>query len=177
MAKKKVNSKKFWKGNIDMKKKIAGVTIGFTFIAILGFLMLDSSDNVAQGNKNVKWETNLEEAVKIAEKEKKAVLVNFTGSDWCIWCKRLSGEVFNQKEFENYAKENLVLVMLDFPRGIPQSEAVKKYNQDLAWKYGVRGFPTIVVLDSKGNLIAKTGYQAGGAANFVKHIEGLLKKS
>ena len=120
------------------------------------------------------WKTNLEEAIQIAKDENKTVLVNFTGSDWCKWCKKLSAEVFTQEEFAAYAKENLVLVMLDFPRSISQTNETKMYNQTLAQKYGIQGFPTILIMDNAGNLLAKTGYQPGGAGNYVNHIKGYL---
>ena len=84
------------------------------------FILLFTSCNNGQSASadGLNWENNLENAIQQAKKENKAVLVNFTGSDWCSWCKRLSAEVFQQKEFEDYAKENLVLVMLDFPKNI-----------------------------------------------------------
>ena len=138
------------------------------------FLFLFTSCNNGQASDNLKWETNLEQAVAQAKKENKAVLVNFTGSDWCIWCKRLSSEVFSQKEFEDYARKNLVLVKLDFPRSIQQTNATKYYNNSLAQKYGIQGFPTILILNSKGDLVDKTGYQPGGAANYVKYIQSKL---
>jgi protein disulfide-isomerase len=50
-------------------------------------------------------------------------------SDWCGWCIRLDKEVFSQPEFVDYAKENVVLVKLDFPRDKPQSDAEKKQNE------------------------------------------------
>jgi protein disulfide-isomerase len=131
--------------------------------------------NLAE-EKSLKWNDNLESSVKIAKSENKYVLVNFTGSDWCVWCKKLNAEVFTQKEFAKYANEKLVLVKIDFPRSIEQSEATKKYNQDLAFKYGIQGFPTIVLLDKNGNLVAKTGYQPGGAANYVAHLNQLFSQ-
>ena len=138
------------------------------------FLFLFTSCNNGQASDNLKWETNLEQAIAQAKKENKAVLVNFTGSDWCIWCKRLSSEVFSQKEFEDYARKNLVLVKLDFPRNIEQTQATKYYNNSLAQKYGIQGFPTILILNSKGDLVAKTGYQPGGADNYIQHIKSFL---
>ncbi|MCL4280397.1 MAG: thioredoxin family protein, partial [Ignavibacteriaceae bacterium] len=123
---------------------------------------------------NLNWTNNLENAIEQAKKENKAVLVNFTGSDWCIWCKRLSAEVFQQKEFETYAKDNLVLVMLDFPKDIEQTEETKTYNNNLAQKYGVQGFPTILIFNDKGEFVAQTGYQPGGAAKYVEHIKSYL---
>lgn len=143
----------------------------FAFVLMLFF----GCANLAE-EKSLKWNDNLESAIKIAKSENKMLLVNFTGSDWCVWCKKLNAEVFTQKEFANYAKENLVLVKIDFPRNIEQSEATKRYNQNLAFTYGIQGFPTIVLLDSKGKLVAKTGYQPGGAANYVMHLKELFSQ-
>jgi len=122
------------------------------------------------------WIMNYDQAMQAAQKLNRPILVDFTGSDWCIWCKRLDGEVFSKKEFKQYADKNLVLLKLDYPRSIPQSAEVKKTNRDLLTKYGVEGFPTIVLLNSKGVEIARTGYQEGGAAKYVEHIKGLLIK-
>jgi protein disulfide-isomerase len=141
------------------------------------FLFLFTSCNNGQSSSskgNLDWTYNLEKAIEQAKKENKAVLVNFTGSDWCIWCKRLSAEVFQQKEFETYAKNNLVLVMLDFPKDIQQSQETKAYNNSLAQKYGIQGFPTILIFNNQGKLVAQTGYQPGGAAKYVEHIKSYL---
>lgn len=138
------------------------------------FILLFTSCNNGQSSDNLSWNGNLEKAIEQAKKENKAVLVNFTGSDWCIWCKRLSAEVFQQKEFEAYAKDNLVLVMLDFPKDIQQSQQTKEYNNKLAQKYGIQGFPTILLIDGQGKLVAQTGYQPGGAAKYVEHLKSYL---
>lgn len=106
-----------------------------------------------------------------AQKENKTVLVNFTGSDWCIWCQRLSNEVFTQKEFEVFAKENLILVKIDFPKNIEQSMETKMYNNQLAQRFGVKGFPTIFLLNKNGHVILQTGYQPGGPINYVNHLK------
>jgi thioredoxin-related protein len=138
------------------------------------FILLFTSCNNGQSSDNLSWNGNLEKAIEQAKEENKAVLVNFTGSDWCIWCKRLSAEVFQQKEFEAYAKDNLVLVMLDFPKDIQQSQQTKEYNNKLAQKYGIQGFPTILLIDGQGKLVAQTGYQPGGAAKYVEHLKSYL---
>ena len=138
------------------------------------FVLIFTACNNGQSPENLNWQTNLEEAVAQAKKENKAVLVNFTGSDWCKWCMKLNDEVFTQDEFENYAEKNLVLVRLDFPRSIPQSSETKLYNNTLAQRYGIQGFPTILVINNQGQLVAKTGYQPGGAANYVNHIQSFL---
>ncbi len=122
------------------------------------------------------WLTDFKKAEKQAAAENKPLVLDFTGSDWCGWCIRLDKEVFSQKEFVDYAKENLVLVKLDFPRSKPQSAAEKKQNQELAQKYEVRGYPTIVVLDSKGKQLGELGYQKGGAAKWIASLEKVTKK-
>ena len=149
-------------------KKITLVLFTLLFIVI-------ACGNKTQTSDELNWTANLEKAIKTAKAENKAVLVNFTGSDWCKWCFKLSDEVFSQDDFKEYADENLILVKLDFPRSISQSSETKAYNQSLAQKYGVQGFPTILIFNSQGNPVAKTGYQAGGAANYVNHIQSFLQ--
>lgn len=126
------------------------------------------------GEDNLNWQTNLETALQKAKLENKAVLVNFTGSDWCQWCFKLSDEVFSQKEFAAYAEKNLILVKVDFPRKIEQDMETKVYNQQLAQKYGIQGFPTILLFNQYGHTVAKTGYQPGGAENYIDHLESFL---
>ena len=144
------------------------------FLLLFIFLFTSCNNGQSASADGLNWENNLDKAVEQAKKENKTVLVNFTGSDWCIWCKRLSAEVFQQKEFEAYAKESLVLVMLDFPKDIEQTQEIKEYNNMLAKKYGIQGFPTILLIDSQGKLVAQTGYQPGGAAKYVEHIKSYL---
>jgi protein disulfide-isomerase len=139
------------------------------------FIFLFTSCNNGQSTSDaLNWENNLDKAIQQAKKENKAVLVNFTGSDWCIWCKRLSSEVFQQKAFEDYADENLVLVMLDFPKDKPQSAETQSYNQNLAQKYGIQGFPTILIFDSQGKLAGQTGYLPGGPEKYIENIKSYL---
>ena len=89
-------------------------------------------------------------------------------------CIKLDKEVFSQEAFQNYAAEALVLVELDFPRGKDQSAKLKAQNKALAEKYGIRGFPTILILSPEGELIEKTGYRRGGAESYVEHIMDIL---
>lgn len=123
------------------------------------------------------WMTDYDAALKKAKAEKKTVILDFTGSDWCGWCIRLDKEVFSQKAFKDYAKDNLVTVMLDFPSKKKISDELKKQNAELAKKYKVRGYPTIFLLNSEGKQIAQTGYKRGGAEAYVKHLKALIEKA
>ncbi len=121
------------------------------------------------------WITDYSAALAFAKSENKYILINFTGSDWCGWCKKLVGEVFSKPAFETYAKQNLVLVKLDFPRAIPQSAEEKAQNETLAKQYQVSGFPTIFLLDSDGKTIGQTGYQPGGPEAYIQHLKSFMK--
>ena len=120
------------------------------------------------------WMTDFAAAKIKAAAEQKPLLLDFTGSDWCGWCIKLDKEVFSQKAFKEFAADNLVLVELDFPRGEEQSEDLKAQNKALAEKYGIRGFPTILVLSPEGELMEKTGYLRGGPEAYVEHIKEIL---
>ena len=118
------------------------------------------------------WSTDFVKASAKAKAEGKYLLIDFSGSDWCGWCVKLDKEVFSKNTFKKYAKDNLVLVMADFPRDkSKQSAGLQKQNQALAKKFKVRGFPTVFILNPDGKTINKTGYQAGGPEAYVEYIK------
>ena len=123
------------------------------------------------------WLTDLAKAQAKAKAEKKMVLMDFTGSDWCPPCKALHKNVLTAKEFVQFAGKNLVLVELDFPNGKPQSEELKKANKALSEKFKIEGFPTVIVLDSEGKQLSKdVGYDGESAKDFVAKLAKLKKK-
>src|SRR5262245_42449717 len=93
------------------------------------------------------WTPDFTAAVAKAKAEKKMVLIDFTGSDWCGWCIKMDKDTFAKQEFADYAKTNLVLVKLDFPRNKPQSSTEKAVNKTLEQRYKVDGFPTLILLN------------------------------
>ena len=117
------------------------------------------------------WETDYAAAIAKAKSENKTLLLNFTGSDWCGWCKKLDREVFSQDSFVKYADKNLVCVKVDFPRYSAIAEAVKQQNNKLATKHNVRGFPTILVMDATEKVLLQTGYKAGGPSTYIAHLK------
>jgi protein disulfide-isomerase len=123
------------------------------------------------------WSDDYEKGLAQAKAEKKLLVLDFTGSDWCGWCMKLDKEVFKKPEFKDYAKQSLILVQLDFPHQKPQSKKVKEQNATLAKKFEIKGYPTIILLSSEGELVGQTGYQPGGAEKYVEHLKSLLAKS
>jgi thioredoxin-related protein len=121
------------------------------------------------------WLSDFHRAQEEAKASHKLLLLNFTGSDWCGWCIRLQAEVFSQPEFAEYAKQNLVLMTVDFPRAKPLSGEVRSQNMALAQKYGIEGFPTIVVLDADGKPVGLLGYLPGGPSAFIGELKKLPK--
>ena len=116
------------------------------------------------------WMTDLKLAQDRAYAENRLVLINFTGSDWCGWCIKLKNEVFNTSEFNAFAERHLMLVEIDFPSRKFMSPQQRAANKTLANHYGVQGYPTVVVLNSKGNEVGRLGYKAGGPSVYVKEL-------
>lgn len=123
------------------------------------------------------WLTDYEAAKAQAKAENKPIFINFTGTDWCGWCIKLEKEVFSKKEFQDYAKEHLVLMEVDFPRKKELPAEVKAQNKKLDKEFKIEGYPTLFLLDADGKkLTGDVGYREGGPAAYVEHLKRLLKK-
>lgn len=122
------------------------------------------------------WSDDYDAALATASKENKMVLLDFTGSDWCGWCIKLDKETFSKPAFKKFAKENLVLVEVDFPQGKKLKKATQEQNNKLQQQYGVQGFPTLVLLDSAGKEIARNvGYLPGGPEGLEAWVKAAKK--
>jgi thioredoxin-related protein len=142
------------------------------------FLVLGSLTIQAQ---ELTWQTDINKAMDISKKSKKPIMLFFTGSDWCGWCIRLQKEVLKTPEFAKWAKDNVVLVELDFPRRTPQLPEIQKQNMELQQALGVRGYPTVwfvnaTKIDGKINLeqLGSTGYVAGGPTPWLEGANKIL---
>ncbi len=122
------------------------------------------------------WMTDYKAAMKKAAAEKKDMLLDFSGSDWCGWCIRLDKEVFDHKEFMEVASKDFVFVMLDFPRNKSLAPELKAQNEQLQKKYGQQGFPSVYLTDARGRPYALTGYEPGGVKAYLKNLSQLREK-
>lgn len=100
-----------------------------------------------------KWIDDFDDALAIASSANLPLFLNFTGSDWCPWCKFADERVFSKKEWREYAAGHLVPVFVDFPNRSPLSKKQKEANDALAKKYGIRGFPTFLILSPDGQKV------------------------
>jgi thioredoxin-related protein len=131
--------------------------------------------------QELKWYTDVREAITVSNKEHKPMLMFFTGSDWCGWCIRLQNEVLKTDEFKKWASDNVVLVELDYPRRTPQTPELKTQNNELQQAFGIQGFPTIYFTsaetkDGKVNFkgLGQTGYVAGGPSAWLTVANGIV---
>lgn len=102
------------------------------------------------------WNTNLDAAITVAQKEKKNLMIDFTGSDWCGYCKQLDSEVFSTARFKDWSKK-FVRVRLDYPRTKIQPTWLINQNMVMMNHFQIQGFPTVLVVSPDGVVLAKTG--------------------
>ena len=129
------------------------------------------------------WHTDVNKATDLSNKTKKPMLLFFTGSDWCGWCIRLQKEVLKTPEFAAWAKDNVILVELDFPRRSPMTPELQKQNMEMQQAFRVQGYPTVWITNATrkdGKLafdqLGSTGYVAGGPAKWLEGANKILGK-
>ena len=150
---------------------------------LMGTFSFGQSTAAAYTAENEGWLVNVDEAYEMSQKTGKPILANFTGSDWCGWCKRLTKSVFIHDEFKTWAEENVVLLELDFPRRKQLPADIKKQNANLQKAFGIRGYPTIHVFDLSKNdsgefaisSLGKTGYTKT-VAEFTTGVEQMIAR-
>lgn len=157
--------------------------IKYLSVLAIAFLVWSFAATTPKVEKKLVWHTDMKVASEIAQKQDKPIFMFFTGSDWCGWCIRLQKEVFKTPEFEAWAKKNVVLVELDFPRRSAQPENIKAQNDQLQQMFGVRGYPTVWFVksgkkDGKINFeqLGSTGYVAGGPAVWLDGANQIIAK-
>jgi len=132
---------------------------------------------ITPGASKDAWPDNFKAAMAQAGAEHKAVLLHFTGSDWCPACQELDRSIINTSTFRNYVAQNLVYVEVDMPRNKFQPSALKKQNTDLVNEFEIQGFPTVIVLNRVGKNIGEiVGYPGGeGPSAYIADIEKFIK--
>lgn len=138
----------------------------------------------AQESHSQEWFSDVNQAVQKSNETGKPLLLFFTGSDWCGWCIRLQKEVFQTPFFTQWAKENVILVELDFPRKKQLPDELRKQNQTMQQVFQVQGYPTVhlvtplVQQDGSVNFnpLGQTGYAAGGPESWCANASTMIKK-
>jgi protein disulfide-isomerase len=130
------------------------------------------------------WLVSIDEAYQQSQETGKPIMANFTGSDWCGWCKKLAANVFVKGEFRQWAEENVILLELDFPRRTTIPNNIRQQNLSLQQAFDVKGFPTIWVFhiqrDEKNqyniNPLGRTGYSSS-VDQFTSGVDEMIAKA
>jgi len=152
-------------------KRVLGLA-GLCMLLTLGLALAAAQAAESAGA----WLTSYPKALAEAKATKKVVLADFTGSDWCGYCIRLKKQVLDTPEFQDFAKDKLVLLELDYPRHKDQPADEKQQNADLSQKFNVHGFPTVIILDADGKDLGRiVGF--GGKDGWMSQLKGILAKA
>ncbi|MBT8038182.1 MAG: thioredoxin family protein [Verrucomicrobiae bacterium] len=120
------------------------------------------------------WMTDIDAALAKGKAEKKAVMVEFTGSDWCPPCIMMHKKVFSKKSFTDAASKKFILVVIDIPNKDPK---LKKKNSKVLKKYKVSGVPSVLLFGDDGKEFSRfSASQFPSVDAFLSHIHGELEK-
>jgi phage shock protein E len=146
-------------------------------IVTLCFARISPSARAQSDKVELTWLADLPTAQARAKAEHKSVLLFFHGSDWCPPCIEMQRQVINSPAFAQYARRALVLVDVDFPEKLKQTDELRRANLALKAKFNLslessEGFPTIVLLNQTGETVfQETGYDGGGTAKILPELQ------
>lgn len=147
-------------------------------VAVNVFQLSAKDEVLMEGHKAGQWTMDYEAAKAYAQKTGLPIVLNFTGSDWCHWCIKMEDQVFSKEAWSTYAKDNLVQVFIDFPQD--KSKVPEKYvarNAQMRDSFGVRGYPSYVILDGKsGEKLGQLGASEESTADsFIAQVKDLTR--
>lgn len=123
------------------------------------------------------WLTNAEEAFTLSSDQDLPLMMVFSGSDWCKPCIQLHQEIFETDMFEEFARNTVILLKVDFPKARKNRLDPERQQQNnlLADTWNPHGeFPLVVVLSSDREVLFTTGYRSGGPASYIQHLADQL---
>ncbi len=120
------------------------------------------------------WYTDYAEAQKAARKAKKPIIMLFTGSDWCGWCIKLERQILSKDEFKTWSEKKAVLFKADFPKKKKPAAEIARQNETLAQKFGIQGYPSVIVTDAHGKVLGNTGYQDMTPDKYTAHLDEII---
>jgi thioredoxin-related protein len=122
------------------------------------------------------WQTNYQTAAEQARAVQKAMIVVFSGSDWCAPCIKLDRNVWQSEAFAK-ASKNWIIYKADFPKKKQNQlpTEIKKQNEKLAEKFNPNGiFPLVVMIQPDGKVVGQLSYEAITAEAYIDKIKKIL---
>lgn len=133
-------------------------------------------DHDAPGaTQDASWIMDYRTGLARARATGRPILLLFTGSDWCPWCQRLEREVFHTPAFTHWAAGHVILVMADFPQQTQLPAAIAGENEALAKRWGIDGFPTVLLLTPQEQVLGRLGYLPGGPTPWIRQANAVLQ--
>ncbi|SEW14978.1 Thioredoxin-like [Chryseobacterium wanjuense] len=126
----------------------------------------------------IQAQSRLENAKKQAAENNELILLNFSGSDWCIPCIKLHKNIIETEDFKKLETENVIVyINADFPRNKKNqlSPDLKKENASLADQYNPKGlFPYTLLLSPEGKILKSwEGLPSENVLAFSKEIRDI----
>lgn len=146
----------------------------YAFVIFLGLSVVFFSTEL-QANQ-IHWMSNYNQALQASKDTSKPIFLLFTGTDWCVWCQKLEGEVLESQEFMQALGDRFIFVKLDYPRNNHQDPAIIQQNERLKGKYQIRGYPTMLIIDGNERIIASPSYVSGGGGRFAADLLNTLNR-
>jgi len=137
--------------------------------------LLRLRDSLPKFDYTGKWIEDYRLAQAIAAQLNRDILMAFTSLDSSEWSQRLDKEIFQQEQFKDYARKNLVLLRIDFPKSSKQPEKLAEQNRLLAEAHGIRGYPTVVFINPRGQKFGEAKYMKGGPEVFIQALDQLRR--
>jgi thioredoxin-related protein len=152
---------------VDMMRLTRVAVLGLLFFKLEGsILACDASDD-----------TDFPSSIALAKRSNRPLLLSFLGTDWSISSLKLDREVFDQAAFADNSKYNFLLCKIHFYQTLERDPKVLRQNRDLAIKYHIEQFPTVVVLSPHGDELGRFGYISGGVEKFADEVNKLILAS
>jgi protein disulfide-isomerase len=152
---------------VDVMRLTRLALLGLLFVKLDGsILACDASDD-----------TDFPNSIALAKSSNRPLLLAFLGTDWSISSLKLDREVFDQPAFADNSKYNFLLCKIHFYQTQERDPNVLRQNRDLATKYQIEQFPTVVVLSPDGVELGRFGYVPGGVEKFADEVNKVISAS
>lgn len=150
-----------------------------TLMIMTGIYAMAFCMSCSPKSKSIPWLTSYDQAVEMAARENKPVLVFFHGSDWCPPCIRMQREVFTNDTFIHEVSEKAIFLDIDFPRKKKITDAQLSHNNDVKKKFGLpedftQGYPQVVIINAEGNVFyQEKGYSGEGPDELINLLDSI----
>lgn len=124
---------------------------------------------------NIRWLDDYEQAVNESKSTSKPILLLFTGTGWCAYCDKLEEEVLTTPDFARAVGNKFIFVKINYPTPDNLSPKLAAQHKQLQDKYDIRGFPSVILIDSQQKQMGQTGYRSGGGQSYAQHLQKIVQ--